>query len=186
MDILASDWSNSSSWSRSQHSKEEQDIVPFLEPDNNHSTDHNKAQAVFSHASRSPSGSNQTAVMITDESGITGTSSFGQSSNKHAPEATCCNLTSNPPLTEQHVRFAEEQLRNSNAVNSTQDDTASDFSRSTSSNWSHDEVCKSANGPSKMHLAELIGRGAFGSVYKGSWKGKPAAIKASKTTKSID
>lgn len=182
MDILASDWSNSSNWSGSQQHEEEQDIVPFLAPDINPSIDVNKAKAAFGPAqSRSTSSSNQTAVMVTDESAMTGSSSFGQGSGRHALEAISCTpTTAELPLTEQRVASADAQLTSPDALNIRHHDAASDFSRSGSSNWSNDEAHPAAAaGSSRFHLAQLIGRGAFGSVYKGSWKGRPAAIKAS-------
>ena len=183
MDILASDWSNSSNWSGSQQHEEEQDIVPFLAPDNNPSSDVNKAKAAFCPAqSRSTSSSNQTAVMITDESAMTGTSSFGQGSgSRHALAAISRTpTTAELPLTEQRVASAQAQLTLADTLNIRHHDAASDFSRSGSSNWSNDEAQPAAAaGPTRFHLAQLIGRGAFGSVYKGSWKGRPAAIKAS-------
>ena len=182
MDILASDWSNSISWSGSQHNEEEQDIVPFLEPDIDPSSDSNRVKAAFCPAqSRSTFSSNQTGVMITDESAMTGSSSFGQGLNRHMQEATCCTPTSAVlPLMEQQVASAQAQLTAADVQNIRQPDAASDFSRSSSSNWSNDEAHPAAaSGSSRFHLSQLIGRGAFGSVYKGSWKGRPAAIKAS-------
>lgn len=179
MDILASDWSNSSNWSGSQQHEEEQDIVPFLAPDINPSSDVNKAKAAFCPAqSRSTSSSNQTAVMITDESAMTGSSSFGQGSGRHALEAISrIPTTAELPLTEQRVASADALA---DVPNIGHHDAASDFSRSGSSNWSNDEAQPAAAaGSSRLHLAQLIGRGAFGSVYKGSWKGRPAAIKVS-------
>ena len=181
MDILASDWSNSSSWSGSQQNEEEQDIVPFLEPDQNPSSDSSKAKAAFCPAqSRSTSSSNQTAVMITDECAMTGSSSFGQGSSRHVLEATWCStISADLPLTEQGVASAQAYLSPADAVNSRHRDAVSDFSRSGSSNWSNDEAHPAAAGSGRFHLSQLIGRGAFGSVYKGSWKGRTAAIKVS-------
>lgn len=182
MDILASDWSNSITWSGSQQNEEEQDIVPFLEPDSDPSSDSNRVKAAFCPAqSRSTSSSNQTGVMITDESAMTGSSSFGQGLIRDALEATWCTPTSaDLPLTEQQVASAQAQLTAANVQDIRQPDATSDFSRSSSSNWSNDEAQPTATpGSSRFHLSKLIGRGAFGSVYRGSWKGRPAAIKAS-------
>ena len=54
----------------------------------------------------------------------------------------------------------------------------SDFSGSSSSTWSQSNRMQSnSTGFSRPQCAELIGRGAFGSVYKSTWKGRPAAIK---------
>lgn len=62
---------------------------------------------------------------------------------------------------------------------SRQSSATSDFSQSSGSDWSqcgniHSKADRSRN----VQLHELIGRGAFGSVHKGTWKKKPAAIKA--------
>ena len=181
MDILASDWSNSSNWSGSRQKEEEQDIIPFLEPDNVPSSDGNRVKAAFCPVqSRSTVSSNQTAVMITDESAMTGSSSFGQGLNRHVLEANWCTPTSAElPLTEQSFASAQAQLTAADVQNVRQPDATSDFSRSSSSNWSNDEAqSAAATRSSRFHLSQLIGRGAFGSVYKGSWKGRPAAIKA--------
>lgn len=181
MDILASDWSNSSNWSGSRQEEEEQDIVPFLDPDNVPSCDSDAVKAAFCPAqSRSTSSSNQTAVMLTDESAMTGSFSFGQGPSRHVLKATCCTPTSAElPLTEQQVASAQAQLTAADVQNVRQPDAPSDFSRSSSSNWSNDEAQSAAATRSgRFHLSQLIGRGAFGSVYKGSWKGRPAAIKA--------
>ena len=180
MDILASDFSNSSNWSSSQRSKEEQDIVPFLDAYDAPSSNKNTVQAGFSLTPRSPSVSNQTAVMMTDGSAMTGSSSFGQGSSRQTNEVTCHSPKSaDVSLTEQRVACAEAQLNPDGGRNSRQDDAASEFSRSTSSSWSPSENSGVATRSSKLHLSELIGRGAFGSVYRGSWKDKLAAIKAS-------
>lgn len=54
----------------------------------------------------------------------------------------------------------------------------SDFSGSSSSTWSQSDRMQSIlTGCRRCQCAELVGRGAFGSVYKGTWKGRPAAIK---------
>ena len=184
MDILASDWTKSSNWSGSQQNEEEQDIVPFLEPDNDPSSDSNGSKAAFCPAqSRSTSSSNQTAVMITDQSAMTGSSSFGQGSSRQVLEANWCTpMSAELPLTEQRDASAQTQLIDANVHDVRQPDATSDFSRSSSSNWSNDAAQPAApTGSSRFHLSQLIGRGAFGSVYKGSWKGRPAAIKASFT-----
>ena len=179
MDILASGWSNSSNWSNSQRDKEEQDIVPFLEPYGNATSNIGRVKAACGPAPRSPSGSNQTAVMITDGSAMTGSSSFGQGSSRHTHEAACCSSTATDlPLTKERVTLAQAQLDVGGAVASGRDDAASEFSRSTSSGWSHSEPCEGAAGSNTLQISELIGRGAFGSVYRGLWKGKSAAIKA--------
>ncbi|KAL3154258.1 hypothetical protein ABBQ32_013755 [Trebouxia sp. C0010 RCD-2024] len=179
IDILAS-WSGSSNWSDSQQNDEEQDIVPFLEPDNNPSSDSTKAKASSRPASRSTSSSNQTVVMMTNESAMTGSSSFGKGANRHELQATWCSPPSaDSLLTKQRVAFAQEHLNPADAGIASQSDAASDFSRSGSSNLSNDEAHPAASARAgRFHLSELIGRGAFGSVYKGSWKGTPAAIKA--------
>ena len=182
MDILASDWSKSSNWSGSQQNEEEQDIVPFLKPDNDPSNDSNRNNSAFCPAqSRSTSSSNQTAVMITDESAVTGSSSFGQGSSRQVLEATWCTPASAElPLTEQGVASAQARLNAADVQDVRQPDATSDFSRSGSSNWSNDAAQTAApTASSRFHLSQLIGRGAFGSVYKGSWKKRPAAIKAS-------
>ena len=183
MDILASGWSGSSNWSDSQQNDEEQDIVPLLEPDNNPSSKAKASTRPASSrpASRSTSSSNQTIVMMTDESAMTGSSSFGKGASRHGLEAAWCS----PPsagllLTQQRVASAQERLNPANVGAASQSDAASDFSRSGSSNLSDDEAHPAATPrASRFHLSDLIGRGAFGSVYKGSWKGRPAAIKAS-------
>lgn len=180
MDILASGWSGSSNWGGSQQNDEEQDIVPFLEPDHNPSSNSSKAKSVSRIASRSTSSSNQTFLMVTDESAMAGSSSFGKGPSRHVPEASWCS----PPsadllLTEQRVVSAQAHLNSANAADASELDAASDFSRSGSSNLGNEETHSAATArASRFQLSELIGRGAFGSVYKGSWKGKPAAIKA--------
>ncbi|KAL0056090.1 hypothetical protein WJX82_007644 [Trebouxia sp. C0006] len=103
MDILGSDWSNSSDWSGSQEHEHEHTMSPFMEPD------------------RQKSG--------------------------FSPMPNLATVTS-------------------------------EFSRSSSSNWSQNEHSQPApEGSNRLQLSELIGRGAFGSVYRGSWKGREAAIK---------
>ena len=62
---------------------------------------------------------------------------------------------------------------------SRQSSAASDFSQSSGSDWSQcGNIHSKADRSRKVQLHDLIGRGAFGSVHKGTWKNKPAAIKA--------
>ena len=168
MDILGSDWSNSSNWSGSQDDKQE-DIYPFLAR-NQDTAGPNMASV-----------SEQTNVMITGGRAVTGCSSYRQGSSLSRPlnESTCCSPVSAgiPPAAQLISPPAQNLLHDTTHG---QDDAASDFSRSSSSNWSHDDrplPHSTAEGSARIQLAELIGRGAFGSVYRGCWKGRPAAIK---------
>lgn len=161
MDILGSDWSNSSEWSGSQVNKDEQDIYPLLEPE--------RGTAGVGREQPAASASEQTNVMITGASTVTGSSSFGQGSSKRINESTCCSpVSADMPVPDELAQ----------AKTGEQEDAVSEFSRSSSSNWSHDDHSDPAeDGSNRLQLSELIGRGAFGSVYKGCWKGQAAAIK---------
>ena len=56
----------------------------------------------------------------------------------------------------------------------------SDFSSSEEDEVNGTDLTKTIQGtPSVLHIKDLIGRGAFGSVYRATWKGLPAAVKAS-------
>lgn len=179
MDILGSDWSNSSDWSGSVDHAHQRDVYPFLELD--------KEKSERSPVPHLASVSELTNITITGGSAVTGSSSFGQGSGMPHPESTCCSPVSlDTPPTGQHTphlqlpRHPVELCDDPDELCDDHDGAASDFSRSSSSNWSHnDESQPPAKGSNRLHLSELIGRGAFGSVYRGSWKGKQAAIKVS-------
>ena len=179
MDILGSEWSNSSDWSGSQDNHEQQDIYPFLEPD--------KEKAEFSSVPQLASVSEQTNVMMTGGSAMTGSSSFGQGTSRPMAESTCCSpVSAAMPSIEQQSPSAQAQDYAADGCDE-QNDAASEFSRSSSSNWGHeDHSHTAAPGSNRMQLSELIGRGAFGSVYRGLWKGRPAAIKVTKLLASLD
>lgn len=70
------------------------------------------------------------------------------------------------------------------AVNSTFDgpdlsDGASSFAGSDlSDDFSVDDAVEElGDGVKGLQLSQLVGRGAFGAVYKVSWRGRPAALK---------
>lgn len=54
----------------------------------------------------------------------------------------------------------------------------SDFSSSEEDELNRNDLNRTIQGTSgALQIKDLIGRGAFGSVYKASWKGLPAAVK---------
>jgi len=172
MDILGSDWSNSSDWSGSQEHEHEHTMSPFMEPD--------RQKSGFSPMPNLATVSEQTNITMTGGSTMTGSSSFGPASSRQNQESACCSPVSlDMPMARQQA-VQPQPLQHLVALNDDQDDAASDFSRSSSSNWSQNEHSQPApEGSNRLQLSELIGRGAFGSVYRGSWKGREAAIKVS-------
>ena len=58
------------------------------------------------------------------------------------------------------------------------DDASSFTSTEASDDFSVDDALEQlGDGVQGLQLSEVVGRGAFGSVYKVSWKGRPAALK---------
>lgn len=172
MDILGSDWSNSSDWSGSQEHEHQHNISPFMEPD--------REKSGFSPMPNLATVSEQTNITMTGGSTMTGSSGFGSGSSRQNQESACCSPVSlDTPMARQQA-IQPQPLQHPVALNDDQDDAASEFSRSSSSDWSHNEHSQPAlEGSNRLQLSELIGRGAFGSVYRGSWKGRQAAIKVS-------
>ena len=172
MDILGSDWSNSSDWSGSQEHEHEHTMSPFMEPD--------RQKSGFSPMPNLATVSEQTNITMTGGSTMTGSSSFGPASSRQNQESACCSPVSlDMPMARQQA-IQPQPSQHPVALNDDQDDAASEFSRSSSSNWSQNEHSQPVlEGSNRLQLSELIGRGAFGSVYRGSWKGREAAIKVS-------
>ena len=171
MDILGSDWGNSSDWSGSQEHEHQHNISPFMEPD--------RDKSGFSPVPNLASVSEQTNITMTGGSTMTGSSGFGQGSSRQNQESACCSPVSlDMPMARQQA--VQPQPLQHPVANDDQDDAASEFSRSSSSNWSHnDHSQRTVEGSNRLQLSDLIGRGAFGSVYRGLWKGRQAAIKVS-------
>lgn len=169
MDILGSDWGNSSDWSGSQEHEHQHNISPFMEPD--------RDKSGFSPVPNLASVSEQTNITMTGGSTMTGSSGFGQGSSRQNQESACCSPVSlDMPMARQQA--VQPQPLQHPVANDDQDDAASEFSRSSSSNWSHnDHLQRTVEGSNRLQLSDLIGRGAFGSVYRGLWKGRQAAIK---------
>ena len=172
-DILGSDWSSSSDWSDSQNNKQDQHTLPL--------TARQQAQAVRSPSPNLASISEQTNVVMTSLSAVTGTSSSAPGTNLSRPshESTCCSaVLADLPEGEALPMRAPSPNGAADMPIDDHDDAASEFSRSSSSNWGHNhQNGTNTEAPNRLQLSELIGRGAFGSVYKGIWKGRPAAIK---------
>lgn len=72
-------------------------------------------------------------------------------------------------------------------LSSSFDDEGSSFtSTDVSDDFSVDDALEQlGEGVGGLRLSEVVGRGAFGSVYKVFWKGKPAALKVGLTGQQL-
>lgn len=103
----------------------------------------------------------------------------------HLPmQDVCASNIKHTMLARQHKSGAPASLTTTHisqqAACVRQTSADSDFSQSSNSSWGQsNNLLHEAPGVTSLQLHELVGRGAFGSVYSGTWKGQPAAIKAS-------